>query len=128
MTATAPAPTTSFGPLTDADFARYADATKAVLGANDETSTRPDGVTAAAGPLAAALLASYATDWLGSESVRRFRTRCSRPLWPGDTLTCSGYVVQHYVLDSESCVDVTLVATDQDGRVAARAWATFVCE
>ncbi|NEW35137.1 hypothetical protein GV791_21590 [Nocardia cyriacigeorgica] len=127
MTATAPAPTISFGPLTDADFARYASATQAVL-ATDETSTLPDDVTAAAGPLAAALLASYATDWLGSESVRRFRTRCSRPLWPGDTLTCSGYVVQHYVLDSESCVDVTLVATDQDGRVAARAWATFVCE
>lgn len=127
MTATAPAPTISFGPLTDADFARYASATQAVL-ATDETSTLPDDVTAAAGPLAAALLATYATDWLGSESVRRFRTRCSRPLWPGDTLTCSGYVVQHYVLDSESCVDVTLVATDQDGRVAARAWATFVCE
>ncbi|WP_280452583.1 hypothetical protein [Nocardia cyriacigeorgica] len=35
---------------------------------------------------------------------------------------------QHYVLDGEPCVDVTLVGTDQDGRVAARAWATFVCE
>jgi hypothetical protein len=122
MTATAPAPTASFGPLTDADFARYAGATQ-TLASGDAPS-----FTSSTGPLAAALLATYATDWLGSETVRRFRTRCARPLWPGDTLTCSGYVVQHYVLDGEPCVDVTLVGTDQDGRVAARAWATFVCE
>lgn len=122
---TATAPTTSFGPLTEADFAKYASATQVLAG---ETSGHAPSFTASAGPLAAALLATYATDWLGSETVRRFRTRCARPLWPGDTLTCSGYVVQHYVLDGESCVDVTLVGTDQDGRVAARAWATFVCE
>ncbi|MBF6100357.1 hypothetical protein [Nocardia cyriacigeorgica] len=127
MTATAPAPTTSFGPLTDADFARYAVATQ-TLASGSETPGDAPSFTASAGPLAAALLATYATDWLGSETVRRFRTRCARPLWPGDTLTCSGYVVQHYVLDGESCVDVTLVGTDQDGRVAARAWATFVCD
>ncbi|MBF6457200.1 hypothetical protein [Nocardia cyriacigeorgica] len=126
MTATAPAPTTSFGPLTEADFEKYASATR-TLAPGSETAGDAASFTVSAGPLAAALLATYATDWLGSETVRRFRTRCSRPLWPGDTLTCSGFVVQHYVLDGESCVDVTLVGTDQDGRVAARAWATFVC-
>ncbi|WP_280483166.1 hypothetical protein, partial [Nocardia cyriacigeorgica] len=92
MTATAPAPTASFGPLTDADFARYAGATQ-TLASGSETPGDAPSFTSSTGPLAAALLATYATDWLGSETVRRFRTRCARPLWPGDTLTCSGYVV-----------------------------------
>ncbi|WP_280486821.1 hypothetical protein [Nocardia cyriacigeorgica] len=145
MTATAPAPTASFGPLTDADFARYAGATQ-TLASGSETPGDAPSFTSSTGPLAAALLATYATDWLGSETVRRFRTRCARPLWPGDTLTCSGYVVggregggrptdgRGTTADpnpggtGEPCVDVTLVGTDQDGRVAARAWATFVCE
>ncbi|WP_280485735.1 hypothetical protein, partial [Nocardia cyriacigeorgica] len=93
MTATAPAPTASFGPLTDADFARYAGATQ-TLASGSETPGDAPSFTSSTGPLAAALLATYATDWLGSETVRRFRTRCARPLWPGDTLTCSGYVVR----------------------------------
>ncbi|WP_280450447.1 hypothetical protein [Nocardia cyriacigeorgica] len=142
MTATAPAPTASFGPLTDADFARYAGATQ-TLASGSETPGDAPSFTSSTGPLAAALLATYATDWLGSETVRRFRTRCARPLWPGDTLTCSGYVVgadegggrapgaRHPpppAPPGEPCVSVTLVGTDQDGRGAARAWATFVCE
>ncbi|WP_280236589.1 MaoC family dehydratase [Nocardia cyriacigeorgica] len=126
MTATTPAPV-SFGPLTEADFARYQDATRDP-GLTPDSASGATEFTTASGPLSAALLASYATDWLGADTVRRFRTRCARPLWPGDTLTCSGYVVQQYVLDGETCVDITLVGTDQDGRVAARAWATFVCE
>ncbi|MFE3445878.1 hypothetical protein ACFXNW_22840 [Nocardia sp. NPDC059180] len=126
MTATTPAPAT-FGPLTEADFAQYLDAARGPVPSTDNDPAAPD-FTATSGPLSAALLSTYATEWLGADTVRRFRTRCTRPLWPGDTLTCSGYVVQQYVLDGESCVDVTLVGTDQDGRVAVRAWATFVCE
>uniref|UniRef100_UPI002458CE55 hypothetical protein n=1 Tax=Nocardia cyriacigeorgica TaxID=135487 RepID=UPI002458CE55 len=127
MTATAPAPTASFGPLTDADFARYAGATQ-TLASGSETPGDAPSFTSSTGPLAAALLATYATDWLGSETVRRFRTRCARPLWPGDTLTCSGYVVQHYVLDGEPSVDVTHLRTDQERRVPPPAGAPLVCQ
>lgn len=76
-------------------------------------------------PQAAALLATYATDWLGAESIRRFRTRSVRPLPPGDVMTCSGEIIQSYVQDGESRVDVTLAGADAAGNVVVRAWATF---
>ncbi|SEM23965.1 FAS1-like dehydratase domain-containing protein [Rhodococcus maanshanensis] len=70
-------------------------------------------------------LANYATDWLGPESVRRFRTRLVTAVAADETLSCSGEVVQEYTADGEARVDVVLTATGQGGRVAARAWATF---
>ncbi|MFD6396486.1 hypothetical protein [Nocardia sp. NPDC060249] len=76
-------------------------------------------------PQAAALLATYATDWLGAEAIRRFRTRSVRPLPPGDVMSCSGRVTQSYVQDGESRVDVSLSGADAAGTVVVRAWATF---
>ncbi|MFD4351741.1 hypothetical protein ACFWPX_04250 [Nocardia sp. NPDC058518] len=76
-------------------------------------------------PQAAALLATYATDWLGAEAIRRFRTRSVRPLPSGDVMSCSGRVTQTYVQDGESRVDVTLAGADAAGNVVVRAWATF---
>ncbi|MFG1770586.1 hypothetical protein ACGFIX_13505 [Nocardia salmonicida] len=76
-------------------------------------------------PQAAALLATYATDWLGAEAIRRFRTRSVRPLPPGDVMSCSGRVTQSYVQDGESRVDVALAGADAGGNVVVRAWATF---
>ncbi|MFE3292744.1 hypothetical protein [Rhodococcus sp. NPDC059234] len=70
-------------------------------------------------------LADYATDWLGAESVRRFRTRLVTAVAADETLSCSGEVVQEYTADGEARVDVVLTATGQGGHVAARAWATF---
>ncbi|MFC7448441.1 FAS1-like dehydratase domain-containing protein [Rhodococcus daqingensis] len=75
--------------------------------------------------IASGLLANYATDWLGPESVRRFRTRFLEPVAAGDTLDCSGEVLQEYVQDGEPRVDVVLTATRPGGAVAAKAWATF---
>lgn len=76
-------------------------------------------------PQAAALLATYATDWLGAEAIRRFRTRSVRPLPSGEVMSCSGRVTQSYVQDGESRVDVTLAGADAAGNVVVRAWATF---
>ncbi|TCJ95575.1 hypothetical protein [Nocardia alba] len=76
-------------------------------------------------PQAAALLATYATDWLGAETIRRFRTRSVRPLPPGDVMSCSGRVTQSYLQDGESRVDVSLCGADATGAVVVRAWATF---
>ncbi|MGW5074463.1 hypothetical protein [Rhodococcus sp. NPDC004095] len=71
------------------------------------------------------MLANYATDWLGAESVRRFRTRLVSAAPAGEPLSCSGEVVQEYTADGEPRVDVVLTAVGESGRVAARAWATF---
>ncbi|MFD4459776.1 hypothetical protein [Nocardia sp. NPDC058480] len=76
-------------------------------------------------PQAAALLATYATDWLGAEAIRRFRTRSVRPLPSGEVMSCSGRVTQSYVQDGESRVDVSLAGADAAGNVVVRAWATF---
>ena len=38
----------------------------------------------------AALLATFATDWLGAENVRRYTVRFKEQVWPDDVLTCSG--------------------------------------
>ncbi|MGV9753598.1 hypothetical protein [Nocardia farcinica] len=119
---TAPAPV-SFGPLTESDFLGHRAAARhpGML----ESRVATEEFTVAAAPLAAGLLASFATGWLGADTVRRFRTRCTRALWPGDTLTCSGYVVQRYVEDGEDRVDVALTGLDQEGEVVIRAWASF---
>ncbi|MDO3649513.1 hypothetical protein [Nocardia mangyaensis] len=74
---------------------------------------------------AAAQLAAYATDWLGAENIRRFRTRIVRALAPGETVTCSGHLTQHYLQDGEARVDVTLAGADSTGAVVVRAWASF---
>ncbi|MFD4294741.1 hypothetical protein ACFWPA_18405 [Rhodococcus sp. NPDC058505] len=78
------------------------------------------GDTAAVG-----LLANYATDWLGAESVRRFRTRLVEPVAAGEALSCTGEVLQEYTADGEPRIDVVLTAVAGGGRIAARAWATF---
>lgn len=75
--------------------------------------------------VASGLLANFATDWLGPESVRRFRTRFVERVSEGDTLACSGEVLQEYIQDGEPRVDVVLTATRPGGAVAAKAWATF---
>ncbi|MEV6360396.1 hypothetical protein [Nocardia asteroides] len=79
-------------------------------------------------PQVTALLATYATDWLGAENIRRFRTRVVRALPPGDTLACSGHITQSYAQDGEARVDVTLTGVDGAGAVVVRAWASFAHE
>jgi hypothetical protein len=75
--------------------------------------------------IAAGQLANYATDWLGPDRVRRFRTRFTGPVPVGEPLHCTGEVLAEYVADGEPRVDVALTATRTGGAVAARAWATF---
>jgi acyl dehydratase len=116
------------GPLTRTDFVRY----QGVSGDmnplhHDETFARGAGYEAplAVGMLNAGLLATYATDWLGAEAIRRFRIRFRDRVWPGDTVTCTGTVAREYQDGGEALVDVELACTSQCGTVAVQAWATF---
>ena len=78
------------------------------------------------GMLQAGMLATWATDWLGAEAIRRFRVRFAERVFPGDTVTCAGRIVKSYVDEAgQSLVDLELECTTQTGAVALRGWATF---
>ena len=125
---TAPPPLV-VGPLTRTDLVRYQGASGDFNPIHhDEPFARSAGLPAplSLGMLQAGLLATWATDWLGADTVRRFRVRFVAPVLPGDTLTCSGEVVQEYAADGEDRLDLELVCRKQNGAVAVRGWATFV--
>jgi acyl dehydratase len=109
-----PAPARQFGPITHTDIVRYA-------GASGDFNPihHDDGVAKAAGfpgvfsigMLQAGFLATFASDWLGAEYLRRFQVRFKEMVWPGDTCTCTGSVTSvteqadgHLVTASLRCV------------------------
>jgi len=120
------------GPLTRTDLVRYQGASGDFNPIHhDEAFALAAGLPAplSLGMLQAGLLATWATDWLGAGNIRRFRVRFADRVFPGDTLTCSGRVVDRTVTDDgEPRVDVELECTTQNGTVAVRAWATFALE
>ncbi|GLY65420.1 MaoC/PaaZ C-terminal domain-containing protein [Amycolatopsis taiwanensis] len=117
------------GPLTRTDFVRYQGASGDMNPIHhDEPWAKAAGFPApiALGMFNAGLLATWATDWLGAENVRRYRMRFAEQVFPGDTLTCSGRIVRTYAEGDEHRADLELTATTQDGRVGVRGWMTFV--
>ena len=58
--------------------------------------------------LPAGIMASWATDWLGPENVRRTKVRWSEQVWPGDVLTFTGKVARKYEERGEKRVDLEL--------------------
>jgi acyl dehydratase len=125
---TPPAPLV-IGPLSRTDLVRYQGASGDF---NPIHHDEPFAVAAglpqplSLGMLQAGMLATWATDWLGAEAIRRFRVRFAERVFPGDTVTCDGRVVKSYVDESgQPLVDLELECTTQAGAVALRAWATF---
>jgi len=114
-----------FGPLTTRMFVRYAGASGDFNPMHyDDTLARSAGYPSvfSQGMHSAALLASFAVDWLGAANVRRFRVRFREQVWPGDVLTCSGEVTAV----EGPLVTVELTATRQTGGVAVGASADFL--
>lgn len=74
----------------------------------------------------AALLATFATDWLGAENIRRFLVRFRDQVYPDDVLTCRGTVVGLGDTTEGTLVHIEIVCTRQDGAVAIRGDADFV--
>jgi len=116
-------------PLTVADFVRYQGAS----GDMNPIHYDPEFAAAAGYPsvfavgmLQAGVLATYATDWLGAENVRRFRVQFREQAWPGDELTYSGTVVERRDEGGQRVVDVELLCTRQTGGTHLKGWATFV--
>jgi acyl dehydratase len=131
LTATIPltvgtqAPAREFGPLTRQMFVRYAGASGDLNPMHyDDQLAQSAGYPSvfAQGMFSAALLAGFATDWLGAGSVRRFGVRFREQVWPGDVLTCSGVVTA--VAAERASVELT--ATRQTGGVAITGTAEFL--
>lgn len=120
------------GPLTRTDFVRYQGASGDMYPIHHdepyatEQARLPSVISL--GMLNAGVLATWATNWLGPENVRQFRVRFCEPVWPGDTLTCTGGVERVYEEEGERRVDVELHCTRQNGALAVQGWATFVVD
>src|ERR1035437_2177180 len=102
MTAPAPPPLV-IGPISMTDIVRYQGASGDMNPIHhDEASARQAGFASplALGMMQAGMLATWATDWLGAERIRRFRVRFIEQVWPGDVLPSSGAVA-----DRESGVE-----------------------
>jgi acyl dehydratase len=124
-------PERTFGPLTRTDFVRYQGASGDFNPIHhDETFAQSAGFPTvfSVGMLQAGLLATYCTDLLGPDNVRRFRVQFREQVWPGDTLTATGTVVRTYEADEEPRLDLELTVTRQTGGVAIRGDATFAAE
>jgi len=118
-----------FGPMTRQMFVRYAGASGDLNPMHyDDELARSAGYPSvfAQGMLTAALLATFATDWLGAETVRRFGVRFREQVWPDDVLTCSGRIVEIVPEQSDDRMIVELTGTRQTGGVAVTVTAEFL--
>src|ERR1700733_8259870 len=123
------APAREFGPLTRQMFVRYAGASGDLNPMHyDDQLARAAGYPSvfSQGMFSAALLAGFATDWLGAGNVRRFGVRFREQVWPGDVLTCSGRVTATSEDPDADRLTVELTATRQTGGVAITGTAEFL--
>lgn len=123
------APAREFGPLTRQMFVRYAGASGDLNPMHyDDELARSAGYPSVFGQgmFSAALLAGFASDWLGAGNVRRFGVRFREQVWPGDVLTCSGTIVDVTEEPGADRVTVELAATRQTGGVAVTGSAEFL--
>ncbi|MFV0523475.1 MAG: MaoC/PaaZ C-terminal domain-containing protein [Acidimicrobiales bacterium] len=119
-------PPREFGPLTRTDFVKYQGASGDFHPLHhDDTFAHAAGFPSvfSVGMLQAGLLATYATDWLGAENIRRYTLRFEEQCWPDDLLTCTGTVTG--VDPGRGLVTVELRCTRQTGGVAISATADF---
>ena len=121
-------PTRTFGPITRTDIVRYAGASGDFnpIHHDERFATEAGFPTVfSIGMFQGALLATFATDWLGPAAVRRFGVRFKEQVWPDDTLTCSGTVRSVTSGHEDVLVDLDLLCTRQTGGVAIAGTAQF---
>lgn len=119
----------TFGPLTRQMFVRYSGASGDLNPMHyDDTMATAAGFPSvfSQGMHQGALLAAFATDWLGAANLRRFAIRFREQVWPGDTLTCTGTVVSVAPANGGRLVTVELACTRQTGGTALAGTADFL--
>jgi acyl dehydratase len=129
LTVGATAPPWHFGPITRTDIVRYAGASGDFNPIHhDETFAKFAGCPTvfSVGMFQAALLASFATDWLGAANIRRYSVRFVERVWPGDELMFDGSVVRIEETPAGTEVDVNLTCVRQTGAPAVTGSASFL--
>jgi acyl dehydratase len=76
----------------------------------------------AQGMFTAGVLATFLTNWVGEENVRRFRTRFVGQVWPGEQIVCTGRVTTV----SNGSAEVELSVTNAEGEKKIDGDATVV--
>jgi len=117
-----------FGPMTTEMFVRYSGASGDLNPMHyDRDFAEKAGYPSvfSQGMHSAALLSTFAGDWLGAERLRRFHVRFRDIVWPGDVLTCSGEVTDVALTESGHRVVVSLALTRQTGAAAILGTAEF---
>lgn len=69
----------------------------------------------AQGMFTAGLLGRFLTDWMGAESVRRYKTRFTGQAWPGEKLVCTGRVTAVEQADGEIRAECELQVANDEG-------------
>jgi acyl dehydratase len=118
-----------FGPMTTQMFVRYAGASGDLnpIHYDDAFAKKANYPSVfSQGMHQAALLATFATDWLGAENVRRFLVRFRDQVWPGDILTCNGTVVAVTPAEGGQLVHVELTCERAPRTVAIAGEADFL--
>lgn len=111
------------------DFVKYAGASGDFNPLHvDETYAKEAGNQSVFGHgmLTAGYAARMVADWFGLANVEQFKTRFTAKLWPGDTLTVTGEVVDKYESDGNVLVDAEFEATNQGGDPVITGSATAV--
>lgn len=111
-------PTVVVEDLSRRDFVKYAGASGDFARIHyDEPFARAAGYPSVFGQgmLTAGFASTLVTDWFGIEHVRRFKTRFSAQVWPGDTVRVTGEVTDVTPADDHVVVDVAFEAVTQDG-------------
>ena len=71
--------------------------------------------------------ATYATDWLGADTIRRYTMRFQEQCWPDDVLTCAGEITGVTAEPNGGhLVTVEVTCTRQTGGIAITASADFL--
>jgi acyl dehydratase len=119
----------TFPPLTRTDFVKYQGASGDFHPLHhDEPFAQATGFPTvfSVGMLQAGMLATYVTDWLGAEEIRRFKVRFVEQVWPGDELTCTARITDITETADGRQVSVALTCTRQTGAVALTGSAQFI--
>jgi acyl dehydratase len=67
------------------------------------------------GMLSAGFVSRMICEWFGIENIQRFSSRFQARVWPGDTLTVSGQIVDIEEQPTSALVTATVSVSNQDG-------------
>lgn len=122
------APEREFGPMTTEMFVRYSGASGDLNPMHyDRDFAEKAGYPSvfSQGMHSAALLSTFAGDWLGADRLRRFHVRFRDIVWPGDILTCAGEVTEVEPTPDGLRVVASVSLTRQTGAPAILGTAEF---